>query len=224
MATKTTEKKTEIIIAPIKKAYMTVRIVGDSPLLLSNWTTKAKDEIRDKTAGKKVPKVARNIWAEFAQRHYWMDGEPDVAYSEWSQEVYEKYAQGARFGFKAGAVKEAAVSAALAAKYIKGKKELDFLILGEGRDQLVQIMSDCLPDMAEDPIRLAGIGRPADLRYRPLFENWYADLLIEYDTEGNISAESIVNLINRAGAKIGIGEWRPEKSGTYGTFHVESVK
>ncbi len=229
MATKkTTEEKKVIYIKPVEEGILNIRIVGDTPLIESAWTKKALQEMLDaQTEGKKSKKqkVLKNIWAETAERLYWMDGAPDVDYSDWTQEKYEELVAGARFGFPASAFKQAALSTAVRSGYIKYKTEIlgDFWICGEGERQLVEIKYDVLPSMREDNVRLAGIGRVADLRHRPQFESWYADLVVKYDLNGNIDAESIINLINLAGRKCGIGEWRVEKTGQYGMFHVESV-
>ena len=234
MATKknTTEETKVIYIKPMDERIMTVHIVGDTPLIVSNWTKKALQEMLDaQTGGKKTKKqkVAKNIWAECAQRLYWMDGEPDIEYSDWTQELYEQLTQGARFGFPATAFKEAAISAGIRGGFVKYKTELqgEFYIVGEGERQLVQINKNSenkIPTMREDNVRLAGIGRVADLRHRPQFEHWSADLVVKYDANGSIDPESIINLINLGGHKVGTGEWRTEKSGQYGTFHVESVE
>lgn len=59
----------------------------------------------------------------------------------------------------------------------------------------------------------------ADLRYRPEFSEWHAKLLVRYNA--NVLSESqILNLLNVAGFAVGVGEWRPEKDGQYGMFHV----
>jgi hypothetical protein len=47
-------------------------------------------------------------------------------------------------------------------------------------------------------------------------------LKIEYD-EDNISASSIASLLSRAGMSVGVGEWRPEKSGDFGRFKLSDV-
>jgi len=60
----------------------------------------------------------------------------------------------------------------------------------------------------------------ADIRYRPEFDPWSVDLEIKYNA-AVLSAEQIVNLVNLAGFSVGVGDWRPEKSGTHGTFHIE---
>ena len=79
----------------------------------------------------------------------------------------------------------------------------------------------CVPRMREDMVRI-GMGS-ADLRYRGEFENWYMDLTIEYNASGSISLEQIINVISAGGYATGIGEWRPEKDGSFGTFHIETV-
>lgn len=46
---------------------------------------------------------------------------------------------------------------------------------------------------------------------------------ISYNVNGQYSLEQILNIINAGGYACGIGEWRPEKDGQYGMFHVEAV-
>jgi hypothetical protein len=36
-----------------------------------------------------------------------------------------------------------------------------------------------------------------------------------------LSADQITNLFNVAGFGVGIGEWRPQKNGSFGRLHVE---
>jgi hypothetical protein len=49
------------------------------------------------------------------------------------------------------------------------------------------------------------------------------DLTIEYNESGSMTLEQIINCINAGGYSTGIGEWRPEKDGIFGRFHVEAV-
>jgi len=70
--------------------------------------------------------------------------------------------------------------------------------------------------MREDMVRV-GMGT-ADIRYRAEYRDWSALLRIEF-VPSIIDLESVVALVD-AGGTNGVGEWRPEKSGSYGTYEV----
>ena len=74
------------------------------------------------------------------------------------------------------------------------------------------------PHIREDMVRVMG---KADIRYRGQFDSWYMDLEISYNKASAYSLKDVVNLIDLGGYNCGIGEWRPEKSGQNGMFHVE---
>lgn len=68
-----------------------------------------------------------------------------------------------------------------------------------------------------DITRTSGIGRTPDVRFRPSFRNWKARLIIQFADV--LTVQTVVDLLNRAGHS-GVGEWRPEKNGSFGTFRV----
>jgi hypothetical protein len=39
-----------------------------------------------------------------------------------------------------------------------------------------------------------------------------------------MSAEQILNLFSTAGFAVGVGEWRPERDGQFGRFHVATAE
>ena len=92
-----------------------------------------------------------------------------------------------------------------------------FYIAGDGPDQLVEVKG-CKPEMRSDMVRIA-MGT-ADIRFRGIFPKWYMDLQVSYNANGVYTLEQIINLINLGGFSCGIGEWRPEKDGNYGMYHV----
>lgn len=222
----TTTKKDVIEIKPVILDSATLRIVGDTPLIVHAWSEKAKKEMLDAQMqkNKTKKKIAKNPVAEFACAAYWMDGEPQIPYEEWDEETFVRLATGARFGFPATAIKKAAVSAAYRNEMSKNKVVLQgaFFIDGEGPMQLIEIKGAGLPEMREDSVRV-GMGT-ADLRYRPQFSNWYMDITIKYNRNGPISLEDIVNIVNLGGFTCGLGEWRTEKGGGYGAFHVAATE
>ena len=74
--------------------------------------------------------------------------------------------------------------------------------------------------MRKDPVNVQG---NKDLRFRPEFRNWKAELLVKFDAD-RVTVEQIANLLNHGGQTVGVGEWRPEKNGTFGTFQVGASK
>jgi hypothetical protein len=91
-----------------------------------------------------------------------------------------------------------------------------FLVCADSR---MVLEMDCdEPVIKEDPVRV-GQGS-ADLRYRPYFYRWAVDLTFEIDA-GLLQVEDLLNLIDRAGFGVGVGEWRPEKGGEFGRFQVD---
>lgn len=75
--------------------------------------------------------------------------------------------------------------------------------------------------MREDVVRI-GMGT-ADLRYRPEFPEWTASLVVRF-VASSISQESVLSLINAGGFGVGVGEWRPEKSGQNGQYRVDDSR
>lgn len=61
------------------------------------------------------------------------------------------------------------------------------------------------------------------MRHRPRFDQWGArfDLMINDDL---LSAEMAHQLLAEAGLQIGIGDFRPEKRGPFGTFRVTAFE
>lgn len=171
-----------------------ITLVGDSPLICHKWSEKAKKEMRDKQQKKaKSAREAKNPEQDFKDSLY---EHPDGGY-----------------GFPVVAFKAAAVDAC---SHVEGVTKVEargaFHVPGE----LVRIEGK--PTMREDMVRV-GMGT-ADLRYRGEFKQWRTELTIRYNANV-LSAEQIVNLFNTAGFAIGVGEWRPQKDGSYGMFHVE---
>ena len=215
MATK--KAATEVIeIRPIEIKKVTIRIVGDTPLIMHAWSEKAKRMMLEAQMGiaKGKKKEVKNPADEFIRSMYWMTPMPEDGTMESFEEAI---ANGARFGFPVTAFKQAAISAAYRMGWAKDKMSMrGAFFIDSDENGMIEIHSDT-PEMREDMVKV-GMGT-ADIRYRGEFKNWYADLTISYNANGQYSLENIVNIINAGGYVCGVGEWRPERDGQNGMFH-----
>ena len=216
MATK--KANTEVIeIRPIEIKKVTIRIVGDTPLIMHAWSEKAKRMMLEAQMGiaKGKKKEAKNPVDDFIRSMYWLTPMPEDGTMESFEEAI---ANGARFGFPVTAFKQAAISAAYRMGWAKDKMSMrGAFFIDSDENGMIEIHSDT-PEMREDMVKV-GMGT-ADIRYRGEFKNWYADLTISYNANGQYGLENIVNIINAGGYVCGVGEWRPERDGQYGMFHV----
>jgi len=210
MAKTPTKEVTAIELPPLNTKIMEVTIIGDESLIVHAWSKKAKLEMLNKQMKKaKAGKEAKDPVRDFRESLYPMDG--------------------GGYGFPSVAFKAASVTAVTSAGGVtKVAARQAFHILGEGVDvegafegtkarmNLVRVFGS-EPRMREDMVRI-GLGT-ADLRYRGEFWPWYAVVSVKYNASV-LSESQIMNLINTAGFGVGVGEWRPEKNGLNGLFHV----
>lgn len=201
-------KEVGIQLPEIAVKFLTVTLIGDSPLIVHNWSKKAKEEMLAKQMKQATKgKAAKDPERDFFESLYWIDGMPDNPTVE--------DLKTARFGFPAVAFKACAINAA----YQQGILDRKTTMRGAFHiaDEMVEIQG--IPTMREDMVRVGGLSKTADIRYRAEFKVWRATLNIRYNST-SISPAMILNALNIGGFSNGIGEWRPEKDGTFGTFHV----
>lgn len=217
MAAKKVEETIEIRPLDIKR--VPIKIVGDTPLIVHAWSEKAKRmmlEAQMKTTKTKAREL-RDPYDDFINSMYWLTEKPES-----TPEAFEKAIKaGAKFGFPVTAIKMAGNASAYRLGWVKNQMGLRgaYFLKSEYGD-MAEIISDA-PIMREDMVRV-GMGS-ADLRYRGEFRNWSINLTLEYNASGDYSLEQICNIINAGGYACGLGEWRPEKDGDFGRYHIESA-
>lgn len=228
MATKTNETIITIKRPKVTKANIT--IIGETPLIIHAWGEKAKKEMLAAQQKLKVDKKAKEIrdpFAEFMDALYWITPKPE----EKTPEAFEEAVRaGAKFGFPVTAIKQAALAACYRAGIIPnqtGMKCVFYLNAQEGVNpgtgsELAVIETDEPPVFREDMVKIGGLAKVADLRYRPAFNNWKIRLTISLIEVGTFTMDSIINAIDMGGFMNGIGEWRMERDGEFGRFHVET--
>jgi hypothetical protein len=195
-----TAQKAEVVVnlKPINVQRMQITIEGTSPLIMHQWSEKAKRQMREKGTGKKTKeREVRNPEAESRAATYMMkDG---------------------KYGVPLLALKSAIITAAHKDLGIEKTLVRKALFIRGNTAELMLPMVCSKPTIREDFVRVGN--NAADIRYRPHFEEWSVAIDIEYDAD-LLQPGDIVNLINRAGFGVGICEWRPENGGEFGRFRV----
>ena len=191
--------KETVQLRPLKLKEIQITLIGDTELIVHAWSEKARKEILQRQQKVKVAKEIRDPQKEYESGFY--------------------HFPGGGYGFPVLAIKGALTS--VAHKDIGVEKTLvrkSIYIQGTTDSkgmQLIKIHGE--PSMREDMVTI-GMGS-SDLRYRPQFQTWFMRPVIRFN-EDFITAETIVNLFNLAGFGSGLGEWRPERNGQSGMFHV----
>ena len=208
----TNVKETTVEIPAIEIKTFQIRLVGDSPFISHAWSEKAKKEMLDKQMKVATSKGhdAKDPFADFVDTIYFLSGKPE---SPTPEAFEEALSNGARFGFPSVGVKASAVSAGFRAGVTKNLVSMNGAFHID--EEYVEI--DGVPQIREDMVRV-GMGT-ADIRYRAEFPEWSTTFTVKYNA-GVISLAQLCNLFNLGGFAVGIGEWRPEKGGTYGRYHV----
>ena len=226
--TKKTEEALVIKMEKIEEKTVKLRIVGDTPLIMHCWSEKAKKQMLDAMTGasKGKKKEPKRPVVEFINSMNWLSHKPELpddCTDEEAERLYnEAIEAGAEFGFPAMAFKLAGNSAAYRLGWVKNQMGLRgaYYIRPQIGDFVI-IHSDP-PVMREDSVTV-GMGG-TDLRYRGEFRNWYADIELSYTPAFGFTLEALINILNAGGYACGVGEWRTEKDGLYGKYHVEAIK
>lgn len=195
----------QVSINKIGTETLRVPIVGTAPLIVHKFSEKAKRQMLDAMQGRKSPKEPKNPEAEFEAAFYRHD---DGGY-----------------GFPVIAFKAATVGAArFYGKSVSMTALRQFVFMDaefsktDGQ-KLARIVGS--PHMREDVTRV-GMGG-TDLRYRPEFTEWSTSLEITY-VKTMLTRDSVLSLIDAGGMGVGVGEWRPEKKGDFGTYRIDETQ
>jgi hypothetical protein len=166
----------------IKREIAVVDIEGTAPLIVHQWSEKARRMMLDAQMGRKTPKTPKDPEQDFLDSMYRFNGT--------DRNLLQPLATHGipTMGLKAATVKGGGRAFGKSVKMTELRQALIFLRDGLGDDgiQLTRLIIPEEPQMREDMVRV-GMGT--------------ADLI-------------------DAGGANGVGEWRPEKNGSSGTYRV----
>jgi hypothetical protein len=203
-APKPTEKKLQIKAPNFQRIEF--RLVGTAPLVTNRFANKGAimaKQAEGSTGNKGKVREAKDFEACFENaKHKHKSG--------WC-------------GVHAGGFRQAMISACRTVGFKMTLAKLGLFVKADGVDQdgnpIVRINGT--PRMVTHPVRNdSGV---IDIRARPMWDEWFIDLVVEYDAD-IFTQEDVANLLMRVGRQVGIGEGRPDSKDSagmgWGTFSI----
>ncbi len=204
--------KVESLVIPAPNIqHAVIRLVGFSPLVINKFSKRSEDKMKatqmagSTARGKKV-RESRDFEADFR-------GAQHVSEEGWN-------------GIHASAFRNAMISACRLVGFAMTKAKLSVFVDADGIDAedgvpLVRIDAPP-PEMHTGTVRNAtGV---CDIRARPMWRKWAVDLRVTWDAD-QFTLADVVNLLDRAGQQVGVGEGRPDSKSSagvgWGMFRVE---
>lgn len=199
LETKEKSKKETVDFKPLKIGHLNLKIIGKTPYLPEPMDMEVVERYNRKKAKQ-------------------MFVEDDSSEEEKVKKKFY-YTADKKIGIPARAFYNAMIKAST---YFFEKSEGGMRNVKEG----VNILGDILPlkfkrtEVRTDWGRSSGRTRAPRKIMRNAIFDWSCNLEVEYN-QSQMSAEQIVNILNWAGFHIGVGGFRKEKTGTFGSFAVE---
>lgn len=204
-------------------------IVGETPLITHAWSFKAKNEMLRKQMGAtKSAREKKDPDEDFVNSLYAMK---NITSDSSRDERLE-----GPFGFPVTGVKNCILSSAHKDKGIARTTVMSALFLRAKMVRTMPALASAIcdlplveihgsePVMREDMVRVGvGLNKTAALAYRAQFTNWAILIEGKLNTDA-MSVDQLSFLINECGTAAGLGEWRPEKRGMFGVFHLANAE
>ena len=191
-----------------------VKIKGEQPLIMHSGEAGldtrspaniAKAEITRKKGSNRTEADEARLRELDCQTSLWLDQDNKPTIPQ--DAIRRMIENAARKGKQGGDVREGLVVVAV-------KFDYDAKKLGKTVEELGRKAQFTVPVVVQ---------RSRLLRTRARFDDWSAEFVLDTDDE-LVDRQKLELWLDIGGRRIGLGDWRPEKSGHFGRFTVESVK
>lgn len=208
---------TKALSKEVQFKRFTVWLVGDTPLITHAWSEKARREMLEKQV--KATKGGRDV----------RDPQADYASS-----LYEMGDNA--YGFPAMGIKNCILSSAHKDRGIPRTVVMSALWIDadmvRARPALAGAICDMpliriygtAPEMREDMVKIgSGLNKTATLAYRGQFTVWAMKVSGRFNSTV-LTPDALAFLVQQAGTESGLGEWRNERKGMFGSFHLATAE
>ena len=176
------------------------QIEGVTPLLMNALSQFTIDSLAAKEDGKTVPKDTRTSHQKYLDSRY-----------IFINEAVETHC------IKAGAFHKAMVEVC---------RDMPGLNMTSGKIKFSVLGEWCELEFSHASHRTDMSGQKTGklfLIHRVQYDDWYTSVDTTYNAD-QMSLEQLTNLLNHAGAAVGVGAWRPACNGQFGRFRVVDVE
>lgn len=196
--------ETDVEVMELHTRRLTFCLVGETPLIMNRFSEKARQEMllpaQKKNRAEKASSLKHDPIAEFRSGLYLSRDQNAPTAIHFPTNAFHK------------AVGQAAID-------IPGQAKSVMLRLTSVTTDTVHLYG--LPALFCRMVRSGGMSAVPDIRTRPIFSEWACTL--EFQIVSNLVKESqVANLLAAAGTIVGMGDWRPQKGGSYGRFRLAS--
>jgi hypothetical protein len=206
-----------LMVRRARNKHFALWIVGDTPLIVHAWSEKAKGKMLEKQVkAVRGGKDARDPQQDFVDSLYEMGdgtyGFPSTGLKNCIMSVAHKDKGVAKTGVLAALWIDAEMVRVRPAR------------AGAICDMPLIRIYGAKPEMREDMVRVGqGLNKTSTLAYRGQFTVWGCKVTGRFNSD-ILTQEALGFLVEEAGMACGIGEWRIEKRGVFGSFHLASAQ
>ena len=204
------KKEQTVIVPEITTKTATIRIIGDTDLVLNKMNDRMAWELGE---GRDQPKGTRraNEWEDIITSMHWYDGKP----TDFSEEGLNEALKTNRPCITAFGLKKSFCNAVVRNEIDKYSTKFDAAVNILGKGGLIPI--SFTEHVVDSKLMSPQKGRPVLCRLNR-FIGWSAEITFQY-VDKAFTLEQILNIINLAGFGIGIGSGR---TSGFGRYHIES--
>lgn len=184
-----------------------ISITGRTPLLCNRFTEEAA---RKATSGAKTAMAAggRGTPREQAEPKLYLDNDGAIVIP--TPNIFRCIIDAGKF-FKAGKSKVTTIKSSLIPACLE--------VTANTKDGVTILIEHSEPwEVDERPVRIPATGGRI-LCYRPKFNDWALTFGLDLDEEV-ISNQLLYDVIECAGKRIGLGDFRPDRKGPFGKFKI----
>lgn len=201
-----------VAVQPPRFEVAEIEIYGTSPLVIHRFSAKTKEQMKQKMEEGKSAGSRKNREAK----------ETDELYKEAKYTSAEGWE-----GFNASAMRKAMISACRLVSFKMTLAKMSLFVLADGNDALepqISLVRIYGKSVKQEDMARVETGQPY-VTVRAAYHDWEAKLQIRYDAD-QFRVEDVMNLMERVGKQVGIGEGRPDSKNStgmgWGLFNIKN--